>query len=86
VATLEKSRSGHSAAEQAFDLYFLAMGHARLGDRAKAQDCLDQAKALHQRNAASLEKEQTEELQRFRVEQGPSCFVETRNSLGQAFP
>jgi hypothetical protein len=50
----------------AFDLYFLAMCHERLGDAAKARECFDRATRWKQ--GRELPAEQGQELQTFRGE------------------
>jgi WD40 repeat protein/tetratricopeptide (TPR) repeat protein/tRNA A-37 threonylcarbamoyl transferase component Bud32 len=43
IDTLEKSLTVSAGENAGFDLYFLAMCHARLGHTARAQECLNQA-------------------------------------------
>jgi len=68
IATLERSlREGNNQAA-AFDLFFLAMCHARLGDSAKAKNYYDRAVKWIQAHQDQITPEWTEELKDFRAE------------------
>lgn len=67
VATLEQNLNDN-ADQAAFDLYFLAMSHHRLGEQAQASDCFERAVRWHDARAARLPAGHQAELKAFRDE------------------
>jgi WD40 repeat protein/tetratricopeptide (TPR) repeat protein len=65
---LEKSLEGSKGAWDGFDLFFLAMSHARLGERERAAQCFDQAVRWMKDRKGRLSVSWTEELKAFEAE------------------
>jgi len=68
VEKLESSLRDSQARAGAFDLFFLSMCHARLGDSTKARDCYDRAVKWITEHQGQLSPEWVEELKNFRAE------------------
>jgi serine/threonine protein kinase/WD40 repeat protein/Tfp pilus assembly protein PilF len=68
VETLQSSLLHTGGRTDAFDLFFLAMCHARLDDAAKARDCYDRGVKWVQEQQGQLSQEWIKELTKFRAE------------------
>jgi tetratricopeptide (TPR) repeat protein len=68
VETLEKSQRAGNGVLAAFDLFFMAMAHQKLGHAHQARSCFQQADASIESNRSRLSAEYIQELTKFRAE------------------
>ncbi len=68
IAQLERDLHDTQGQAAAYDLFFLAMCHARQGDTAKAQDCHDHALGWMRQKRGDLPPGGETELANFRAE------------------
>jgi WD40 repeat protein/tetratricopeptide (TPR) repeat protein len=68
IVALERSQREGQGAAAAFDLLFLAMAHARMGDLTRAKNCYEKAIKWIQEHESELTPQWHEELAQFRTE------------------
>jgi WD40 repeat protein len=68
IPVLQRSLREQAGQTEAFDLFFLAMCHHRLGDAAKAKDCLQRGKQWFAKRKGQLPAAWLEELSAFQAE------------------
>lgn len=68
LPVLERSLREQRGQADAFDLFFLATCHHRLGDAAKAKDCLERGNKWFQTHKGKLPAAWVEELTAFQAE------------------
>jgi len=68
IPILQRSLDEQKGQADAFDLFFLAMCHHRLGETAKAKECLERGKQWFGKNKAKLPASWVEDLTTFQAE------------------
>jgi serine/threonine protein kinase/WD40 repeat protein len=68
IETLERSLQESGGEYAAYDLFFLAMSHARRGEAAEAKDCYERALRWIKDDQDNLTPKEKEELDAFRIE------------------
>ena len=68
IPCLERSLREQAGQTEAFDLFFLAMCHHRLGDAAKAKECYQRGKQWLQDHKGKISANWVEELTAFQAE------------------
>jgi WD40 repeat protein/tRNA A-37 threonylcarbamoyl transferase component Bud32/Tfp pilus assembly protein PilF len=82
VTELEASLRGQAGEADAYDLYFLAMCHHRLGDAVKARECYSRAMKWMAGKIDDLRPENAAELEAFQAE-ADAVLAATQHSSGQ---
>jgi serine/threonine protein kinase/WD40 repeat protein/Flp pilus assembly protein TadD len=68
IVALQRSQRESQGSAASFDLLFLAMAHARLGDSTQAKNCYDQAIKWAHEHQSELTQQWQEELAQFQAE------------------